>query len=367
MSNNQPGPYGGQQPPQQPGPGSGPYGAPGPYGPPPGAPQPGYGYPQQPGAAPQPGPGVPQQGQPNPYAQPAPGAPAGPNPYAQPTPGAPAGPNPYAQPTPGAPGGPNPYAGAPGPYGAPPQPPYGAPYGSPAPAPSPKKRRTALVTACVVVALAVVGGAVYLFTSHSDDSGIADDGPHKLVAPATVLGGAFKKTGDGSQDPTDEQLKNSKDWGISNPTEVSASYQSGSQNNPGSVSVLDFGGVYGQSPDPQKALDGFFATMNSLTADSKNAQGLRLEGKAQKVAPAGLTDAVMECQMVTAPTGATADEQAAGEPATITVPLCAWSDHSTLAFTLNLDAATIAAHRTQSVDDAAATAVKLRDDVRVKD
>ncbi|SCK20369.1 PQQ-like domain-containing protein [Streptomyces sp. LamerLS-316] len=127
-----------------------------PQTPPPGAPQtpppaqPGYGYPQAPGA--QPGYGYPQ----------APGQPA-PGPYAQ-------QPGPY-----GAPSGP--YAPQPGPYGQ--QPGYGYPQqqypGAPAPGGpggsggGPFKGKPAVIIGAAVAVLLVVGGGIFFATSGDDE------------------------------------------------------------------------------------------------------------------------------------------------------------------------------------------------------
>lgn len=130
---NQP-PQGGFGAPQNPGPQQPPYGypqTPPPQGPP--APSPGYGYPQQP----------------------------------------PAQPGPYAQ-------QPGPYAQQPGPYTPPPQAGYGYPQpqypGAPTPPPSggsknPFKGRPMLAIGAAVVALLVIGGAVFAVTGLGDDGG----------------------------------------------------------------------------------------------------------------------------------------------------------------------------------------------------
>ncbi|MBV2356755.1 PQQ-like beta-propeller repeat protein [Streptomyces sp. J2-1] len=150
-------------------------------------PQDGFGAPREP-QPPQPPPpgghGLPQSPPPGPYG-------SQPGPYGTPAPG------PYGSPPPG------PYGAQPGPYGAQPPGPYGTPaqpppppgYGYPQQPPPPpgqpgygyppypggpgtpggdrpsRKGRTALIVAAAVTALALVGGAVWAFTSGGGDGG----------------------------------------------------------------------------------------------------------------------------------------------------------------------------------------------------
>ena len=51
---------------------------------------------------------------------------------------------------------------------------------------------------------------------------------------------------------------------------------------------------------------------------------------------------------------------------TVTMPFCIWADHSTVTYVLSFDLAGLAAGKSTSMEDAAALAAKLRDDVRVK-
>lgn len=358
MSNDQPGPYGGPQPqqPQQPGP----YGQSGPYGQPPQAgPQPGYGYPQQPGVPAQPGPygAPPQQGGqdgPNPYAQPQQPQQPGQPPYGQPgQPGQPPyGQNPYGQP------------GQPGQQGQPGQPPYGAgPYlGGPAGGPQ-KKKRTGLIVTAVVVACAVIAGGAYFLTSGGSGSDVADDGPHKLVTPASVLGGQYKKDAkDTDSSSTSSDLDDAKKAGVKNPKDVSSAYMKGDESNPLAQSLLEFGGVYGQIDDPRKTLDAFFA---SAQKESKGDKESRLVGQPKEVKPAGLKDAVMKCQNVKS-ANSDAGSGAASGPKEFTTPICVWADHSTLGFVVHFDIASLATGKSEPVSDVASLAAKLRGDVRVK-
>ncbi|PRH77992.1 hypothetical protein C6N75_17350 [Streptomyces solincola] len=324
MSTNQPGPYGGQ--PGQPGP----YGQPNPYGQPPAQPpQPGYGYPQAPqGVPPQAGYGYPQ------------GAP----PQQQP--------GPYGQPQ------------APGPYGQP-QPPYGAGPGQyPPPPPSGGGgKKTGVILGAVAVVAAIAVGAYFVFGSGGAD--IADDGPHKLTTPATVLGEYKKDTSSGSSSKDDdEMLKNAEQWGVKDAKDVSANYQAGDESNPLAGKLITFGGVYGQIEDPEKVVDGFFAFMKTKAAtESDDDMKMTFAGEPEEYKPAGFEGAVLKCQQGK---GTPKDGASGQGPKEINLTLCAWGDHSTMAMVMPLTMADVLAGKASTPEAAAEIAAKLRKEVRVK-
>ncbi|WP_371659960.1 hypothetical protein [Streptomyces sp. NBC_00280] len=319
MSHNQPGPYGGQ--PQQPGP----YGQPaqpGPYGQPPQAPQgpptapqPGYGYPQQ-APPPQPGYGYPQQAPP----QPGYGYPQQPDAYGQQ------------------------------------QPPYGqAPYGVPQPPPGGGKKKTGIIIGAVAVVAAIAVGAYFALSGGSSGgSDIADDGAHKLTTPATVLDGAYKKSGNSETGGMSaDEIKDAETWGVQNPKDVSAMYASGEGLTAKSVM---FSGVYGTIDDPEKVVDAMFAQMKKESAKSTAAGDGKLVGSPQKVTPAGFTNGVMKCQEIESTQSGT----------TTKMPFCIWGDHSTLSYVLSYDLAAMATGKSSTIAEAADLAAKFRQDVRVK-
>ncbi|GAA3136343.1 hypothetical protein [Streptomyces echinatus] len=320
MSHNQPGPYG--QPPQQPGPYGQPgqpgaYGQPGPYGQQPQAPQPGYGYPQQAPAAPQPGYGYPQQGVPQ---QPAP--------YGQ-------QPNPYGQ------------------QGfAVPQPPQ----------PAGGKKKTGLIIGAVAVVAALAVGAYFVLAGSGTD--VADDGPHKLTTPDTVVT-EYKKSSnsDSSDDISDSDRSDFEKWGVKNPTEVSAKYESGKGL---TMKGLGFSGVYGTIDDPEAVVDAMFAkakTESEKDQGDSDTKG-KLVGSPEIVHPADF-NGIMKCQVAQIDSSASASSEA-GVPKTLKLPICIWGDHSTVAIVSSYSVASIASGEGGSVDDAAEIAAKLRNDVRVK-
>ncbi|MEU1194684.1 hypothetical protein ABZ446_00475 [Streptomyces sp. NPDC005813] len=315
MSYNQPGPYGGQ--PQQPGP----HGQPGPYGQqPPQAPQPGYGYPQQAPPAQQPGYGYPQQ------------APQGVPPQTPPY-----GQQPYGQ----------------QPYGAVPQP----------PAPEGGKKKTGLIIGAVAVVAAIAVGAYFVIGGGGGGSDVADDGPHKLTTPATVINGEYKKS-DKSDDTggmTKSDLKDAEGWGVQNPKDVSAAYQSGDESNPLAMKQISFGGVYGTIDDPEKAVDNMFADMKKNQEKEGTDEG-ELVGSPKAYEPSGLDGAVLKCQEVKVKN----DKSSSGGPSEFTMPVCIWGDHSTLGFVMPIDIASMMAGKGSTPEAAADIATKLRKDVRVK-
>ncbi|MEV4949322.1 hypothetical protein [Streptomyces sp. NPDC053755] len=308
MSYNQPGPYGGQ--PQQPGPYGQP-GQPGPYGQPPQAPQPGYGYPQQ---APQ---GVPPQ-------------------------------QPYG------------YPQQPGPYGQPPQqPPYGqAPGAYPPPPPGGPKKKTGLIVGAVVVALAVVAGGAWYFTAGGGASSVADDGPHKLITPETVLGEYKKQPGAGADK---NSLKDAEQNGVKNAKNVGAGYQVKDTSNPLATKIISFSGLYGEIADPEKTIDNVFANIKAeAEKDQGKADEPKLVGSPQEYEPAELDGAVLKCQQ------AKSEANAATSTPAFTMTFCVWADHSTVGFVTPMDMASMATGKAGTAEEAAAITAKLRKEVRVK-
>ncbi|THA38268.1 hypothetical protein [Streptomyces sp. A1547] len=306
MSYNQPGPYG-AQPPQQPGPYGGPPQQPGPYGQP--APQPGYGYPQQPGVPPQ---GYPQQ-----------------------------------QPQPG--------------YGYPQQPPYGM-------QPQQPKKSKAGVIIAVVVAVAVIAGAGWYFTQGGGASGsvAADTKGYKLAFPATVDSYAKNEqaagTAKGDTPLTGEQKTKAEGIGIKDPHQASQQYLSGIK---GKAKQMTASGFWGQIDDPEQALDAYFGTIGAPSPETDKF-GLKYEkvGSPKAFTPDGFKGAVMKCVEVKMTTTKTTKP---GEPSSLVVPTCAWSDHSTLTAVNHMDQTAILTGGSQgTLEDVSKLAAKLYNTSRTK-
>ncbi|WP_149830568.1 hypothetical protein [Streptomyces tailanensis] len=318
MSYNQPGPYGGQ--PQQPGPYGQPGGQPGPYGqqPPQAAPQPGYGYPQQ--APPQqPGYGYPQQS----------------------------------------------------PQGVPPQtPPYGqqqAPYGQQQPYPTVPQppvsggggKKVGIILGAVAVVAAVAVGA-YFVIGGGGGADIADDGPHKLTTPATVLT-EYKKNESGGGALSDDDVAEAEKWGVTNPKNVSAGYVSGDKNNPLSQKQLQFTGVYGEIEDPEKVVDAMLGELQSKSGEDDEDVKVTMTGDPKEYDSA--EGAVLKCQDAKMePT----DGSTNGGPSEMNLSFCVWGDYSTVAIVIPMDYASIMAGKAADQAAAADTTAKFRDEVRVK-
>ncbi|MFJ9826106.1 hypothetical protein ACIRSU_17290 [Streptomyces sp. NPDC101160] len=329
MSYNQPGPYGGGQPNpygQQPGQ-PGPYGQPpqAPYGQPPQAPQPGYGYPQQ---APQ---GVPPQ---QPYAQPG---------YGQ-------QPSPYGQ-----------QPGQPGPYGQPPQPPYGAPQGPGGympPPPAPKKSKAPLTIGIVAAVVGLAIGAYYAF-GGGGGANVADDGPHKLITPATVLT-EYKKSDKEQSSKDKESLQEAEKDGVKNATEVGAQYQVKDEANPLAGKLIQFNGLYGEIDDPEKVVDTIFATIKAESTKSSDQGAPTFDGDPVAYTPAGLDGAILKCQ-----SGKTKADPTEKIPA-MNMTACVWADHSTVGIVIPVDMASMLTGKGSTGAEAADITAKFRKEVRVK-
>jgi hypothetical protein len=324
MSSNQPppGPYG-QQPPQNP------------YGQPQQPPSP-YGQPQQ-----QPGYGYPQPGQ-QPPAPPAYGYPQQPQPgygYPQQQPQQPV----YGQPQPG--------------YGYPQQPagPQGGGNG----------KRTGIIVGAVVALVAIGAGVFFATKGSGDDSaGPKDDGKkYKLIAPATVAAD-YKKAPDMSDEDDvgfdDDDTTLMKSLGMKNATKVSGGYVKGDMT-AGTGTLLQFSGAYGTIEDPKKLADGMMADLRKqATEDPGDDAEAELIGGVQTMHPAGAEDAVVECQ----DTKVTAKESGA----VVHVPICLWTDYSTVGAAVPIDIASASGgggDTSMSVDQAADLLAKVRKDTRV--
>ncbi|MDQ8700956.1 hypothetical protein RCO28_00425 [Streptomyces sp. LHD-70] len=312
MSYNQPGPYGGQ--PQQPGP----YGQPGqpqqpgPYGQQPQAPQPGYGYPQQApqGVPPQQGYGHPQQQAPGPYGQ------------------------------------------QQAPYGQVPPPPQGGGGG-----------KKAGIIIAAVVAVALVAGGVWFFTSDSSGGGggggsVAGDGKtYELTTPETLLGEYKKKPGSES---SGAQIRDAEKWGLKNGKEVSAQYLAGTGM---SQKLIQFMGGYGEIDDPEALLDAAFAGMKQQAENNPSGGGQPV-GEPQDMSPSGFEDGVMRCQEMEVDLGASLGGESSGKP--MKMPMCLWADNSTFAVVIPQETAAMLKGESASLEEAAATTAKVRDEVRVE-
>ncbi|BBA97423.1 hypothetical protein RVR_3162 [Actinacidiphila reveromycinica] len=302
--------------------------------------------------------------------------------YGQPQPGPPPQGG-YGQPQPGygygypqqAPPPPPPYGGQPA-YGQPPQPGYGQQppygqmpqqgYGYPQPPQQGGNGKRTGVIVGVVVALIAVGGGVFFATRGGGSSGsssLHDDGKkYTLTTPDTVAGDYAKSDDSDGDGFDDDDLAKIKALGVSDPTQVSASYKEDTSALAGKL--LEFSGVYGTVKDPGKVVDGMFAMLKQGTEEDKeNGTKVETSGSPQSVKPAGMkSDAVMKCQTIKE----TGEES--GQSYTVNTTVCVWADYSTVAYVIPIDSAQIitGGGSAPSIADAGELTSKVRNDVEVE-
>lgn len=276
-------------------------------------------------------------------------------------------PGPYGQQAPY--GGPQqPPAPQPG-YGYPQQPqgPYGqqpqAPYGQVPPPPQGGGGKKAGIIVGVVVAVAAIGAGVWWFTAGKDSGSVADDGKtYKLTAPASVLGGEYKKdtSGGSGGGMSSSDLKELEQQGVSNPKDVFAAYNYGEGS---AMKSLNYSGVYGEIDDPEKVVDAMFAEMKKKSTEEPGS--IQLIGDPEEFTPDGFENGVMKCQQAEFKMG----ETGAGDedvPNSFKTPMCVWGDHSTVASAAYSDVAATASGADIELEDVASLVTNLRDDVRVE-
>lgn len=315
----------------------------------------GYGQPQQPPAPgygqPQPQPGYGQGG----YGQPQPGygEQQGQPGYGYPQQAPPPQPPAYGQVPPQQPPG---YGQVP-----PQQPPYGGyPQGPVPPQGGGSGKRTGIIVGAVV-ALVAIGAGVFFVTkgSGSSSGSLKNDGKkYKLITPATVAG-SYTRDDSSTGGFDDSDVSKMKSLGVTNPVKVGSDYKTGSDL---TGKTLQFSGVYGDVKDPKKVLDGMFAELadqSKQDAGKKDSSGDKtvLEGSPQMVKPAGLDDALVECQTVKSTNASTKQS--------IEMPVCLWADYSTVGSVLQFDAAALTSGKSPSANDVATLLVNVRKDVRV--
>ncbi|MYV67894.1 hypothetical protein GT043_18540, partial [Streptomyces sp. SID2131] len=249
----------------------------------------------------------------------------------------------------------------PGPYGQ--QPPYGGPQGPggfPPPPPAPKKSKAGWIIGGVAAVVAIAVGA-YFVIGGGGGSSVADDGPHKLITPETVLTEYKKGADGGSKNDDDDFIKDAEKNGVKNGKNVTAQWEVKDPNNPLGSKLLQFGGVYGQIDDPEKTLDGIFAGMRAEASKKKDDKA-ELVGEPKQYEPAELDGALLKCQEIKSK----ADGSNPLGAKEFTMPVCVWADHSTVGYVMPMDLASLMAGKSSTAEDAASIAAKLRKEVRVK-
>jgi hypothetical protein len=218
----------------------------------------------------------------------------------------------------------------------------------------------AIVVGALVVVGAVIGGFFLFGQGGGGGASVADDGKkYKLTTPKTVAG-EYQKARSSSSELTSSDVQQFEDHGVKDPKDVSGSYTSGGGT---TAKQLSLSGVWGEVDDPEAVLDASFEQLaNEAKKDSQTSGGgkAELEGSAESVEPAGLDGAVMKCQNIKYTPGAGASIKS------FVSPLCMWADHSTVGWTVVADPSAALTGESIGTDEAAETAVKVRDDSRVE-
>ncbi|WP_081239160.1 hypothetical protein, partial [Streptomyces viridosporus] len=242
------------------------------------------------------------------------------------------------------------------PYGMPPQPPAAGGGG----------KKAGIIVGAVAVVAAIAVGAYFVIGGGGGGSDVADDGPHKLTTPATVLGGEYKKgdaAGGGGFDEND--MKEAEKHGVKNAKDVNAVYQAGDENNPFAMKMLQFMGVHGEIDDPEKVVDAMFAELKKNASEDKETEG-EVVGSPKVFEPSALENAVLKCQEIKIKNSDAVAGDAATGPAEVSMPVCIWGDHSTLAVVIHTDLADAMAGKPADLGKASELTAKFRKDVRVK-
>ncbi len=237
----------------------------------------------------------------------------------------------------------------------PPQPPYGAQ--------PPKKSKAGVIIGVVVAVAVIAGGGWYLMNGGSGGSVSADTKGYKLAYPASVDSYAKNDKATSSTDgPVQGELKTRTEaMGIKNGNKASAQYVAGAPKG----KQLTVNGYWGQIDNPESALDAYFAQIGAPNPETDKL-GLKYEkvGSPKAFTPDGFKGAIMKC--VEIKMTATKNTKP-GEPTSIVIPTCAWSDYSTLGIVNHMDQATILTGGTQgTLEDVSKLAAKLYNTSRTK-
>ncbi|MET9700383.1 hypothetical protein ABZY31_26175 [Streptomyces sp. NPDC006529] len=202
-----------------------------------------------------------------------------------------------------------------------------------------------MVVTGAVVALAVIAGGAYvaLGGDHDGDGSSTDNSAvsagtrgYVLVAPDAVDAYTKSRSGPAPGEPNAQQKKEADALGVKNARAVSAVY-----NAPGTDPAdpsktggrrLVFDGLYGEITDPAAAVDRYLAGVGDKgpKGDGKRPGiEMRRVGQARVVKPVGFEGALMKCQDVQV---VHAKDAAASKSADADyrIPVCAWSDYSTV-------------------------------------
>ncbi|MFH9068188.1 hypothetical protein [Streptomyces alboflavus] len=220
--------------------------------------------------------------------------------------------------------------------------------------------RKAVTAVAGIGVVALLGVGAYVGFGEGDDSGGhggvgAAGGPHKLIAPNTVLGKYEQVEG-----ITSAAMEDPAGFGVRGAKTVQAVYGSGRGAKAISAGLIQYTGAYGTVAAPEKTVDALFADLaDRARKPGKGGEKSTMVGRPEDFGAAGV---VVKCQE----TRTEGRSSAAPESRQVLrAPVCAWADRSTAAIVMPMDTRATKAGKAVSLAEAAATTKRLREEVRV--
>nr|EIF89724.1 hypothetical protein [Streptomyces tsukubensis NRRL18488] len=189
---------------------------------------------------------------------------------------------------------------------------------------APRKKKTGLVIAAAVVALAVLGGGGYLLFSGDGDGsgGVADSTRGYKITPAAEVDEYSRQSNSDNQKMKESDRKSAEAIGIKDPQQVAAGYKAGADPTTGKMLLLT--GFWGKVDDPAQAADRFFEMVEKDAAKEGN---VKLLGSREAVQPKNFSGAVMKCQKAKDSSGKKEFE----------LPMCVWADYSSVIVVMHME------------------------------
>ncbi|GHC42623.1 hypothetical protein [Streptomyces flavofungini] len=232
-----------------------------------------------------------------------------------------------------------------------------------------QRGRKAVTAVAGIGIVAVLGVGAYIgFGDDSSDGGgggggsaaVKDDGPHKLIAPKTVLDGYKQLDG-----ITSTELEEHARFGVHEAENVQTVYGNGSKGDDMGGGMIQFTGAYGKIADPEKTVDAMFTDLSEKAEKGPGKGGEKSTWLGDGPEDFSADGAVLKCQASRVEDSSTAARKGLS-PKEARLALCVWADHSTVAVVLPMDTRAIKEGKAASLDEAATTTKKLRKEVRVK-
>ncbi|MEU8893405.1 hypothetical protein [Streptomyces sp. NPDC048442] len=192
------------------------------------------------------------------------------------------------------------------------------------------------------------GGLWYFLGRDPGGTELKNDGKDYELTVPRIVAGEYKLDNPGE---TDEEVNqdNMKQVGVKRARGIDPVYRTrkGDDRSPS----IDFDGVWGEIADPQQSLDRVIADPGWITGwVGISEHGAKAVGEPKPVAPAGLDNAVMKCQVF---------KEAGADYKTV----CVWADYSTIGVVEPKNHGAQSGKKV-SVEEAAQIASDLRDEAR---